>query len=306
MWERFLDRPVGEPHQNGKTFLLNWGISLSHPIYFLYLIDRSAPGLSTFFIRWDKFRNLPQDSTSIQHLLEQFQSELRPSVRKGLPTNFPKKAAMVWDMLVTHDKGYDDWTELDKEVKWYGVLHHFFADLHQVADKQMDFVPRNTKYADVLIYPDLVISVPTDTESGLIPAIVVENGTVSTSFDVHKDAVKVLAETRLATTSSLSRFAINEAFCYGIANGGRKMSVTLNAATLGPNNARSYEASFVLPDEVRESEDLERKLFTRAHQVQLQRHHFAVRDHVLPYQYDEDLEATLYITLVQHRQQHTQ
>ena len=92
---------------------------------------------------------------------------------------------MVWDVLATNGKEYEDRMEFDIEAKWYGVLHHFFADLHHVAyvvEKLYSFfeTPYSDKHTDFI-----VISVPTDAESDFIPAIIVEGGTVSASFDLH-------------------------------------------------------------------------------------------------------------------------
>lgn len=93
----------------------------------------SNPALFEFVIQWRDF-NVPEDEIpSIQPELDKFFLDLPIGVREGLPTNFPKKAAMIWDLLVTHAEESSEWTELDKEVKWYAALHHFFADLPQVA-----------------------------------------------------------------------------------------------------------------------------------------------------------------------------
>ncbi len=90
-------------------------------------------GLLQFITKWRGFKVPEDESLSIQPALDKFFLKLPSQAREGLPTNFPKKAAMIWDLLVTHANESAEWTKLDKEVKWYGVLHHFFADLPQVA-----------------------------------------------------------------------------------------------------------------------------------------------------------------------------
>ncbi len=109
-----------------------------------------------------------------------------------------------------------------------------------------------------------------------MPAIIVENSAEEAGFDEHKDSVKMLAETRIATTFSLSKFKIKDAFCYGIVNGGSKMSVTLNKATLDSENDstehgqqsgveswRLYQSTFILPNlSDQAKEDPARKSFS--------------------------------------------
>lgn len=86
-------------------------------------------------------------------------------------------------------------------------------------------------------------SVPANIVPKLVPAIIVENGTVEASFDVHKDTTKVLAETRLATTFTLGKFDTTFSVCYGVTNGGSKMSVMRMEAILS-KSGRSYTAVF--------------------------------------------------------------
>ncbi len=137
----------------------------------------------------------------------------------------------------------------------------------------MDCIPPGDKFADVALFPDLMISVPSRAPivSGnpvppkLVPAIIVENGSVDAVFDEHKDTTKVLAETRMATTYSLSMFDTHGAFCYGVVNGGSKMSVTLMEALLldesGPSS-QYYTATYI------ENNEAEKTNFTLEYSLQ--------------------------------------
>ncbi len=146
--------------------------------------------------------------------------------------------------------------------------------LTSTSDKQLMCKPPGAKYERLQLYPDLLISVPTKTAGLNVPAVIVENGAEEAGFDAHKDSVKVLAETRMATTFSLSKCEIKDAFCYGIVNGGSKMSVTLNNVTLELQGGstehiqqqqskiksrRLYQSSFILPTQ---QQDPARQLFS--------------------------------------------
>jgi hypothetical protein len=101
--------------------------------------------------------------------------------------------------------------------------------------------------------PNLVISVvasdDTNSEQNsavhYIPAIIVENGTVDASFREHTDSTKVLAETRMASTSTLRKFDAEKVYCYGVVNGGSKMSVVMMTADYDVLSARTYKAVFL-------------------------------------------------------------
>lgn len=116
-----------------EDFLYNWGISPGSVSSDKHRDFIKCPELSEWDSLWEGTEISRDENTGAPIGLQEFYQQLSTETRDLLPSDFLTKARLVWDTLHTHSEPQAHWSELDKEVKWHSVWHHFFADHHQSA-----------------------------------------------------------------------------------------------------------------------------------------------------------------------------